>query len=188
MIDTVGSNLFITSQTRAPAYKTTLCPTPLLRPSFSLFLHPFQTLTMTTAHFRPQYPKACITPQTNIALNTKHLGCFFCLKSYSLLASLIHSYKTSKAYLCHFFENLPYLFSPFLPWDELTSPVLGPSGHLPHSDLCTYHSGVFITRGLHAAKTWAYNQCSVTVSKFMTGKKTYSFHCTGETDLKHIQQ
>lgn len=111
-------------------------------------------------------------------------GRFFCLKGYGLLAALANSYKASKACLCRF-ENLPYLLYPLLPWEELTSPVLGPSGHGPHSNLwCIRRQGP--PRSKDTGTESALSPC-VKVHDRKAGKKTLNVQCTRETDLKHIQ-
>lgn len=177
MLDTVGSNRFVTSQTRAPPYKTTLCPTSLLSPVPSPLPnshHHYCTFQTSVSQ------KACVIPKQNMPLS----GRFFCLKGYGLLAALANSYKASKACLCRF-ENLPYLLYPLLPWEELTSPVLGPSGHGPHSNLwCIRRQGP--PRSKDTGTESALSPC-VKVHDRKAGKKTLNVQCTRETDLKHIQ-
>lgn len=168
---------------QGPTYKTSLCPISLLSPSFSPRSFTSSKLPPSLLHILDLNIPLLLALSPNKPC--PYLGYFFCLKCHDLLPSLANSSKASKAHLCHLFEDLPYLFCPFLPWEELTSPVLGPSGHQPHPNHCPSLSGVFISC---VAKTWAQNQCCHFVKLHdRKAEKMLSLQCTGQTELKHMK-
>lgn len=70
-------------------------------------------------------------------------------------------------------------------------PILGPSGHCPHSNHRAHHSVVFVPRAAtlcqHSAGKESVLSHFVKARDMKAGKKTPSLQCASEVDLKRIQ-